>query len=131
MKALKYIPLLVLCSCTSTRVTDNSKHYSYNSSNHQVKNDVQQSYPSQSAPDEVLYRQTDQDYANSSPSVVRPYTQQNYAPQPYNRPQPVMAYAGFEGFNEHFFERSNPKRNFRPVPPNVVFRKNEYNPYAY
>lgn len=123
MKVLKYIPLLLLTSCTSTKFTDQSKHYA----NYQSYSVSQNDNPKQSQKnsDEVLYSQSDEDFlnntrANKNKRDNRTYHVQNY----YENSAPAPD-----------FTQILPNENRRTadtvqhLPPNLFFRPGEFNPF--
>ena len=134
MKVFKYIPLLLLASCTSTKVMDQSKHYNNYQSYSVSHNDAPAHSPASTPKrttrqnDEILFSQsTDEDYVRDSRPVVpkrdnRTYHVQNY----YENSAPI---------SQHPYEYPSEYRMNSGVvqylPPNLFFRPSEFNPFKY
>lgn len=126
MKVLKYIPLMFLVSCTSTKVMDQSKHYS----NYQTYT-VSHNEPSKSSrkdSEEVMYRQSDEDYLYDNrvskpknPRGNRTYHVQNYYESPQSNPD----------FTQLFPNEPSSTSDVQHLPPNLFFRSGEYNPFKH
>jgi hypothetical protein len=124
MKVLKYIPLLLLASCTSTKVTDQSKHYA-NYQSYTISHNDSPKQP-QKASDEVLYRQSsDEEYLNDTRTSRnkrdnRTYNVQNY----YENSGPTPDFTQILPN-----ERSRTADTVQHLPPNLFFRPGEFNPF--
>jgi hypothetical protein len=125
MKVLKYIPLLLLTSCTSTRVTDQSKHYN-NYQSYSVRNN-EAPKSNQKDTDDILYRQSsDEDYVNDFKSNQnkrenRTYHVQNYYENSSRTPD----------FTQILPNENRITADAQVLPPNVFFRRGEFNPFKH
>ena len=125
MKVLNYLPLLLLTSCTSTRVMDQSKHYNNYQSYSVKNNEAPKSH--RNLFDEILYTQSsDEDYVddtriNRNKRENRTYHVQNYYEN--NSPKP--------DFTKILPNETRITADAQILPPNVFFRSGEYNPFKH
>ena len=124
MKVLKYIPLLLLTSCTSTKYMDQSKHYANYQSYSSSHNDSPKQ--SQRNSDEIIYKQSDEDFLNDTRPIKnkrdnRTYHVQNY----YENSTPTPDFS-------QILPNERPRYTADTVqhlPPNLFFRPGEFNPF--